>query len=125
MSQGSVHGVPIDTDAALTANSDQLVASQKATKSYVDTHPLAGDATGTLAASVVTRARGLRESGGTTLPMGPASEGQVLKIVGGAVVGAWMSVSVCVAPNPQDYVADEVSVSFPTAFLVVPVGAPS
>jgi len=29
-------GTPVDTDAALTANSDAKVASQKATKAYVD-----------------------------------------------------------------------------------------
>lgn len=37
MSQGSTRGVPIDTDATLATDSDQLVASQKATKTYVDT----------------------------------------------------------------------------------------
>jgi hypothetical protein len=37
MSQGTTKGIPIDTDATLAANSDQLVASQKATKTYADT----------------------------------------------------------------------------------------
>lgn len=36
MAQGTTKGVPIDTDATLGSNSDQLVASQKATKTYVD-----------------------------------------------------------------------------------------
>jgi len=35
MSQGFSSGVPIDTDNTLSNNSDQLVASQKATKAYV------------------------------------------------------------------------------------------
>jgi len=37
MSQGSAYGIPIDTDGTLAANSDQLVPSQKAVKTYVDT----------------------------------------------------------------------------------------
>jgi len=37
MAQGSAYGIPIDTDGTLAANSDQLVATQKATKTYVDT----------------------------------------------------------------------------------------
>jgi len=37
MSQGSAYGIPIDTDGTLSANSDFLVPSQKAVKTYVDT----------------------------------------------------------------------------------------
>ena len=37
MAQGTTKGVPIDTDVALTANSDILVPSQKAVKTYADT----------------------------------------------------------------------------------------
>ena len=37
MSHGSTKGVPIDTDVTLAGNSDQLVPSQKAVKTYVDT----------------------------------------------------------------------------------------
>lgn len=36
MSQGGVHGVPIDTDVTLSSNSDLLVPSQKAVKAYVN-----------------------------------------------------------------------------------------
>ena len=43
MTQGSTKGVPIDTDPTLAANSDQLVCSQKAIKTYVDV-TIAGDA---------------------------------------------------------------------------------
>ena len=37
MSQGSAYGIPIDTDGTLSANSDFLIPSQKAVKTYVDT----------------------------------------------------------------------------------------
>ena len=37
MSQGFISGIPIDTDGTLSANSDFLVPSQKAVKTYVDT----------------------------------------------------------------------------------------
>ena len=36
MAQGTTRGVPIDTDPLLTADSDLLVPSQKAAKSYID-----------------------------------------------------------------------------------------
>lgn len=34
--QGTTKGIPIDTDATLSANSDALVSSQKAVKAYID-----------------------------------------------------------------------------------------
>ena len=40
--QGYTKGIPIDTDANLTADSDFLVASQKAVKSYVDNQVTSG-----------------------------------------------------------------------------------
>ena len=36
MAHGPTRGIPIDTDGTLAGNSDQLVASQKAVKTYVD-----------------------------------------------------------------------------------------
>ena len=36
MAQGTTRGVPIDIDPLLTADSDLLVPSQKAVKSYID-----------------------------------------------------------------------------------------
>ncbi len=36
MAQGTTKGVPIDTDATLANNSDQLVPSQKAVKTAID-----------------------------------------------------------------------------------------
>jgi hypothetical protein len=40
MAQGTTKGVPIDIDPTLSTDSDLLVASQKATKAYVDTELL-------------------------------------------------------------------------------------
>ena len=37
MSQGFTRDIPIDTDGTLSANSDFVVPSQKAVKTYVDT----------------------------------------------------------------------------------------
>ena len=37
MSQGFTRGIPIDNDASLSANSDFIISSQKAVKTYVDT----------------------------------------------------------------------------------------
>ena len=48
---------------------------------------LAGDIAGTATSVTVTQARGLRESGGTTLTMGAVSDGQTLKRSGSTVVG--------------------------------------
>lgn len=45
MSQGFTKGVPVDTDVNLAANSDLLIPSQKAVKTYVDTHVAAGSGT--------------------------------------------------------------------------------
>ena len=36
MAQGTTKGVPIDTDPLLAADSDLLVPSQKAVKTYID-----------------------------------------------------------------------------------------
>ena len=37
MAQGTTRGIPIDTDVTLSADSDMIVASQKAVKTYADT----------------------------------------------------------------------------------------
>jgi len=42
MAQGTTKGVPIDTDPSLSANSDLLVPSQKAIKTYVDANASVG-----------------------------------------------------------------------------------
>ena len=54
MAQGTTKGVPIDVDSALTANSDLLVPSQKAIKTYVDTENSTKQDTITGAATTIT-----------------------------------------------------------------------
>lgn len=58
MAQGTTKGIPIDTDASFTADSDLLVPSQKAVKAYVAANSLGGitiDTDTTLAANSDTR----------------------------------------------------------------------
>jgi hypothetical protein len=54
MSQGTSKGVPIDVDGTLSANSDVLVASQKATKTYADTKQAQLNGTGFVKATGTT-----------------------------------------------------------------------
>jgi hypothetical protein len=58
MTQGTTKGVPIDVDGTLAANSDSLVASQKATKTYADTKVTIGGALGTPSSGVLTNCTG-------------------------------------------------------------------
>ena len=48
MSQGFTKGAAIDTDGTLSANSDFLIPSQKAVKTYVDTEIAAVSAVSTV-----------------------------------------------------------------------------
>jgi hypothetical protein len=68
MTQGPTRGIPIDTDVTLATDSDLLVASQKATKTYADTKlPKTG---GTLTGDLTTTAATISDSDGTgTLTM--------------------------------------------------------
>lgn len=95
---GAIQSTAIDTDDTLTANSDAKLASQKATKTYVDnqiasgTAPdatvsskgivqLAGDLGGTATAPTVTAAGGLKNlttTVSTTSSTAPTASGQVL-----------------------------------------------
>jgi len=54
MAQGTTKGVPIDVDPLLAADSDLLVPSQKAIKSYVDTENSTKQDTITGAATTIT-----------------------------------------------------------------------
>jgi hypothetical protein len=54
MSQGTTKGVPIDVDGTLSADSDVLVASQKATKTYADTKQAQLNGTGFVKAAGTT-----------------------------------------------------------------------
>ncbi len=81
-------GAPIDTDATLTANSDKLVASQKAVKTFA------------IAKSTLTTAEDLLiQRGGipTRLPVG--AEGSVPKIVGGLIVWTFVALAVIMYPS--------------------------
>ena len=63
---------------------------------------VAGDASGTIAAVQVDKARGLREtSGPTTLVIGAVADGQTLKRVGSTVVGAWIALAYVTAPMAE------------------------
>lgn len=53
MSHGTTKGVPIDVDGTLAANADTLVASQRATKTYVDAVAAVTAATASSASSAV------------------------------------------------------------------------
>ena len=62
--QGTTKGVPIDVDGTLSQNSDLLVASQKATKTYVDNSISAIDLANTLAAGNTTGGNNIIVSSG-------------------------------------------------------------
>jgi hypothetical protein len=51
-----------------------------------------GDLGGTYPNPTVTQARGLRESGGTTFPMGAVADGELLQADGGDIVGVGVSI---------------------------------
>lgn len=61
MTQGSTKGVPIDTDPTLAANSNQLVCSQAAIKTYVDASVAAGDLPPTATANQVLLSQSLAD----------------------------------------------------------------
>jgi hypothetical protein len=58
-----------------------------------------GDLGGSYPTPTVTQARGLRTSGGTTIPMGAAPEGTYLSVRGGSVVGVFLSLALHVSPS--------------------------
>ena len=59
--------------------------------------PATGDLDGSFPGPTVTRARGLRTSGGTTIPMGAVQEGHYLKVSGGSVVGVYLALALGVS----------------------------
>jgi len=65
--------------------------------SRAPTGAASGDLAGTYPSPTVTHARGLRTSGGTTLPMGAVAEGDYLRLVGGIVIGAAVAASISVS----------------------------
>ena len=78
MSHGSTKGIPLDTDGTLSNNSDQLVATQKAVKTYVDTS-IAASPSGTVTSVSVVSANGVSASvaNATTTPAITVSLGNI------------------------------------------------
>lgn len=64
------------------------------TDSRTPTGAASGDLAGTYPSPTVTHARGLRDSGGTTWATGSMSEGQLLRLVGGLIVGSWVVLAI-------------------------------
>lgn len=95
MSQSFTRGIPVDTDTALTNNSDQLVPSQKAIKAYVDGRtpiplPVSSGGTGliSIAAGDLVYASALNTLAGLTI----GASGKFLKTNGTAP--SWQSIVV-------------------------------
>lgn len=81
MAQGYTKGIPISTDGTLSANSDQIVASQKAVKTYVDAHSGGGGGGGTTTNSVTFNAL-------AGDPPSTSFNGSIARVVGYSTVGA-------------------------------------
>ena len=64
MAQGYTKGLPLDIDGTLAANSDAIVPSQKAVKTYVDAH--AGGGGGTTTNSLTINNSGSGDASGAT-----------------------------------------------------------
>lgn len=90
------HGTPpLGTTAATAcAGNDARLSDARAPNGSAS-----GDLGGSYPSPTVTRARGLRDSGGTTYAMGALAEGQVLRVTGGAIVGAWLALALSVTPT--------------------------
>jgi hypothetical protein len=72
-----------------------------------------GDLGGNYPSPTVTQARGLRDSGGTTYAMGALSEGQVLRVTSGAIVGAWLALALVVSPSGSLIDIEGLSITYP------------
>lgn len=66
MAQGYTKGLPLDIDGTLSANSDAIVPSQKAVKTYVDAHSGGGGGGGTTTNSLTINNSGTGDASGAT-----------------------------------------------------------
>lgn len=66
MAQGYTKGLPLDIDGTLSANSDAIVPSQKAVKTYVDAHSGGGGGGGTTTNSLTINNSGAGSASGAT-----------------------------------------------------------
>lgn len=105
---GPVRSIPLSSISAPLSSTNPLpngtpapgTSQYAAHGDHVHGLPAAGgDSSGTLTALVNTQARGLRTSGGVTIPMGVLLEGQTPKVVGGVLVGVFLSLALHVSPS--------------------------
>jgi hypothetical protein len=82
MAQGTTRGVPIDIDPLLTNDSDLLVPSQKAIKTYVDTNT-SNAVSAKVSRSGDTMSGSLILSGDPTIPFGAATKSYVDTLING------------------------------------------
>lgn len=83
--------VELATSSETTAGLAVQASDTRLSDARTPTGAASGDLGGTYPSPTVTQARGLREtSGPTTLPMGAVAEGQLLRRLGGQIVGAYI-----------------------------------
>ena len=106
MSQGTTKGVPIDVDGTLSADSDVLVASQKATKTYADTKQAQLNGTGFV------KATGTTISYDNTTYLSSISSSDVTTALGFTPYNS---------TNPNNYISSITSSNVTTALGYTPV----
>lgn len=90
-STSSAGVVELATSSETTAGLAVQASDTRLSDARTPTGAASGDLGGTYPSPTVTQARGLREtSGPTTLPMGAVAEGQLLRRLGGQIVGAYI-----------------------------------
>jgi len=134
MSHGTTKGVPIDVDSTMAQNSDQLVPSQKAAKTYVDAS-LAGKQDAlylnkvTAASSAVTGTLTETQCYQVLIPANTLSSGDKLVLegliasktgtAGNAIIRVKISTSATLPAGTTDRVADPTLVSASSHVLMI------